>query len=269
MDIEDIEDQARAALELFMTPRRLAPRDWEAALLRQGAPLTFTNGLIARSYGAGPRVLLVHGWEGRGMNLGMFIAPLTAAGYQVIALDGPAHGESPGEQTNPVDFAHGLHNVGKELGPLAGVIAHSMGAASTALALRQGLVAERVVLIAGPSSLAGVLRRFAQMVRLPEPVAERFYALVGERAGEPAEALDIAHIGATLTTPALIIHDPADADVPFADAEAIAAIWPDARLYVTEGLGHRRILRNRDVIAMATSFITADVPSAALLGSIA
>ena len=154
MDIEDIEDQARAALELFMTPRRLAPRDWEAALLRQGAPLTFTNGLIARSYGAGPRVLLVHGWEGRGMNLGMFIAPLTAAGYQVIALDGPAHGESPGEQTNPVDFAHGLHNVGKELGPLAGVIAHSMGAASTALALRQGLVAERVVLIAGADGAA-------------------------------------------------------------------------------------------------------------------
>ena len=130
-------------------------------------------------------------------------------------------------------------------------------------------MAERVVLIAGPSSLAGVLRRFAQVARLPEPVAERFYALVGERVGMSAEALDIAHVGATLTTPALIIHDPADADVPFADAEAIAASWPDARLYVTEGLGHRRILRDRDVIAMATSFITADVPSAALLGSIA
>src|SRR6478672_7473873 len=143
MDVADIETQARAALELFMTPRRLAPREWEAALLRRGTPLTFGNGLVARSFGAGPRVLLVHGWEGRGMNLGMFIAPLNAAGYQVIALDGPAHGKSPGEQTNPVDFAHGLLGAGQELGPLAGVIAHSMGAASTALALRQGLDAER------------------------------------------------------------------------------------------------------------------------------
>ena len=269
MDVEDIEHQARAALQSFMTPRRPAPRDWEAALLRQGTRLTLANGLVARSYGVGPRVLLVHGWEGRGMNLGMFIAPLTAAGYQVVALDGPAHGESPGEQTNPVDFARALLGVGHELGPLAGVIAHSMGAASTALALRQGLEAARVVLIAGPSSLAGVLRGFAQVARLPEPVAERFYALVAEYVGEPAEMLDIAHVGATLTTPALIIHDPADADVPFADGQAIAASWPDARLYVTEGLGHRRILRDRDVIAMATSFITADVPSAALLGSIA
>jgi pimeloyl-ACP methyl ester carboxylesterase len=269
MDVEDIENRARAALQLFMTPRRLAPREWEAALLQRGTRLTFANGLVARSFGAGTRVLLLHGWEGRGMNLGMFIPPLTAAGYQVIALDGPAHGESPGEQTNPADFAQGLCGVGQELGPLAGMIAHSMGAASTALALRQGLVSARVVLIAGPSSLAGVLRRFAQAAQLPEPVAERFSALVAEHVGKPAEMLDIAHVSATLTTPALIIHDPADADVPFADAQAIAASWPDARLYVTEGLGHRRILRDRDVIAMATSFITADVPSAALLGSIA
>jgi pimeloyl-ACP methyl ester carboxylesterase len=265
----DVEDQARAALEMFMTPRRPAPRDWEAALLQQGTPLTLANGLAARSFGAGPRVLLVHGWEGRGMNLGMFITPLTAAGYQVIALDGPAHGESPGEQTHPPHFAQAILGVGQELGPLAGVIAHSMGAASTALALQQGLVAERVVLIAGPSSLAGVLQRFAQMAQLPEPVAERFYQLVAERVGAPAEALDIAQVGATLTTSALIIHDPADTDVPFADAQVIAASWPAARLYVTEGLGHRRILRDRDVIAMAVSFITADVPSAALLGSIA
>jgi pimeloyl-ACP methyl ester carboxylesterase len=265
----DVENQARSALQMFMTPRRIAPRDWEAALLQQGARLAFANGLVARSFGAGPIVVLVHGWEGRGMNLGKFIAPLTAAGYQVVALDGPAHGDSPGEQTNPAHFAQALLGVGQELGPLAGVIAHSMGAASTALALRQGLVVERVVLIAGPSSLMGVLRRFAQVARLPEQVAERFYQLVGEQVALPAEELDIAQVGATLTTPALIIHDPDDTDVPFADAQAIAASWPDVRLYVTNGLGHRRILRDRDVIAMAVSFITADIPSAALLGSIA
>lgn len=269
MDTADVEAQAREALRLFMTPRRLAPRDWEADLLGQRPPQTFANGLVGRAWGEGPMVLLAHGWEGRGVNLGRFIAPLVAAGYQAVALDGPAHGDSPGETTNPVNFAEGILGVGRELGPLAGVIAHSMGAASTVLALREGLAAEKVVLIAGPSSLAGVIRRFAQMARLPEQVAERFYQLVGERAGEPAESLDIAHIGATLTTPALIIHDPADNDVPFTDAEAIAASWPGARRYVTEGLGHRRILRDPSVIAMAVSFVTADTQSAALLGSIA
>ena len=269
MDTETVETQARAALKLFMTPRRLAPRDWEAALAQEGSPLTLANGLVARSYGDGPRVLLLHGWEGRGMNLGRFIAPLVASGYQAIALDGPAHGASPGEMTNPVDFARSLLVVGKEIGPLAGVIGHSMGAASTALALQQGLVAQRVVLIAGPSSISGVLQRFARMARLPDPVAERFYQLAAEYVGIPSDSLEIAQVAAHLTTPALIVHDSADSNVPFADAEAIAASWPASRLYVTEGLGHQRILRDPGVIAMAVSFITADVSSAALLGSIA
>lgn len=256
-----IEQQAHTALRLFMSPRRPSPRDWEAELLRQGTPRTFSNGLVAQAYGAGPVVLLVHGWEGRGMNLGRFIAPLVAAGYTAIALDGPAHGASPGEMTNPLDFALAVLAVGREIGPLAGVIAHSMGSASTALALQRGLVAERVVLISGPSSLAGVMQRFAQMMRLPEPVAERYYQLVGEHVGVPAEALNIAQVSGDLTAPALVIHDRDDAEIPFADAQAIAAQWPAAQLYVTEGLGHRRILLDPAVIAMAVGFMRGGKPS--------
>lgn len=252
----DVETQARIALQKFMTPRRPSPREWESALLRQGKPLTFANGLVASCFGSGPRVLLVHGWEGRGMNLGKFIEPLITAGYQAIALDGPAHGNSPGETTNPMHFGHSIVEAGKELGPLAGVIAHSMGAASTALALQQGLAARKVVLIAGPSSLAGVLRRFARMAQLSEPVTERFYQLVAEQVGTPAEALDIASLSAHLTIPALIIHDPADAEVPFTDAQDIAAMWPASRLYVTEGLGHRRILLDPGVINETVAFLT-------------
>lgn len=252
----DVETQARAALRMFITPRRIVPRDWETDLLRQQPPRALANGLVARVWGDGPRVLLAHGWEGRGVNLGGFIAPLTAAGYQAIALDGPAHGDSPGEMTNVMEFARGILDAGSELGPLAGVIAHSMGVATTALALRQGLAAERVVLIAGPSSLSDVMRRFAQMARLPEPVAERFYQLLMEHTGISAEVLDIARIAATLATPALIMHDRADADVPFADGQAIAACWLGASLYITEGLGHRRILRDPEVIAAAVSFLT-------------
>jgi pimeloyl-ACP methyl ester carboxylesterase len=265
----DVESQAQAALQMFMTPRRMQPRDWETELQQQGRPRTFTNGLAATVFGEGPRVLLAHGWEGRGMNLGRFIAPLTTSGYQAIALDAPAHGASPGERTNPVDFSRAMVAVGRELGPLAGVIGHSMGAASTTLALHQGLDAEKVVLISGPSSIAGVLQRFAQFARLPEPVAERFYQVVADYVGIPADALEIARVAADLRTPALIIHDTGDREVPFVDGLAVATHWPASRFFVTKGLGHRRILFDSGVIAMSVSFITADVHSAALLGSIA
>lgn len=265
----DVETQAHAALQMFITPRRLSPREWETALLQQGKPLTFANGLVARTFGAGPRVLFVHGWEGRGVSFSKFIAPLVASGFQVVALDGPAHGDSPGETTHPMDFARGIVEVGRELGPLAGVIAHSMGVAGTALAIQQGLVTRKVVLISGPSSVTGVLNRFAQKAQLTEPVAARFYQLVEEHVGVPAKDIEIARVGADFSTPALIIHDRDDAEVPFADGQAIAATWPRARLYATSGRGHRRILLDPNVIALATSFITADERTAALLGSIA
>lgn len=252
----DVENQAHTALRMFMTPRRLPPRDWEAALLQQGTPRTFANGLVASLFGAGPGVLLVHGWEGQGMNLGQFVAPLVASGYQAIALDGPAHGASPGEMSHPMSFAQGILGVGQEVGPLAGVIAHSMGGAGTALALQRGLAVQRVVLISSPSSITGVLQRFAHLAQLSAPVADRFYQLVEEHVGLPADEVDIAHIGAGFSTPALIIHDTADREIPFADAQAIAATWPASSLYATKGLGHRRILTDPGVITAATGFLT-------------
>jgi pimeloyl-ACP methyl ester carboxylesterase len=55
--------------------------------------------------------------------------------------------------------------------------------------------------------------------------------------------------------PALIIHDRDDADVPWQQAELLAKAWPGARLLLTRGLGHMRILRNRDVIQTSVDFI--------------
>src|SRR3712207_7030695 len=55
--------------------------------------------------------------------------------------------------------------------------------------------------------------------------------------------------------PTLVVHDRDDAYTPVADGAAIAAAWPDARLRVTSGLGHRRILRDPEVVAEAVEFV--------------
>jgi|GEM_PF-220735 len=255
----EVEEQAQAALRQFVTPRRTPLRPKEAALLASATPLVFRNGLVGASWGGGPTIALVHGWEGRGVNLGAFIDPLVAAGFRVVTLDGPAHGDSPGTTTDPLDFALRLKEVGSELGSLAGIVAHSMGAASTMLAVQRGLQVRRVALIAGPASLFGVVRRFAQMQQLPEAVATRFFALMRERVGTDDAALEIQNVVRDITIPGLIIHDRKDAEVPFADAEAIAAAWPTAQLRVVEGRGHRRILLAPEVVVAAVDFLTAPV----------
>jgi pimeloyl-ACP methyl ester carboxylesterase len=57
-----------------------------------------------------------------------------------------------------------------------------------------------------------------------------------------------------LGIPALIIHDRDDADVPCADGQAVAQA-ANAELLITQGLGHRRILRDKEVITRTIDFI--------------
>ena len=258
----EVEEQARAALNQFVTPRRTPLRPREEEILASGIPMVFGNGLHATAWGSGRAVLLLHGWEGRGTSLMAFIRPLGAAGFRVVALDGPAHGSSPGDTTDPMDFALRLVEVGQELGPLGGIVAHSMGAASTALAIRRGLQVEKVVLLAGPSSLLGVLERYTRYVELPEPVAERFYSLMALRVSAPPEEMHVAEVCRDFAVPALIFHDPEDAEVPFADALELADAWPGAELHIASGSGHRRILFDPQVVKEAVAFLAGTrVPS--------
>ncbi|MGO8951400.1 MAG: HAD-IB family phosphatase [Ktedonobacterales bacterium] len=250
-----VDDLAQAALAQFVTPHRIPLRPREAEILQSGTPLVFGNGLVSTIWGDGPTILLVHGWEGRGTNLMAFIPPLVASGFRVVALDGPAHGDSPGETTDPMDFALHLIQVGQELGPLAGVIAHSMGAASTGLALQRGLRAEKVVLLAGAASLLAFLQRYAQATGMAEPVAERFYAMMALRVGVAPEAMDAAEVCRDFSVPALVFHDPDDLEVPFAEAEAVVAAWPGAELRLASGCGHRRILFAPLVVADTVAFL--------------
>jgi pimeloyl-ACP methyl ester carboxylesterase len=253
---------ARLADRLFSTPRRLPRRPWEEELRRGGSRLTLAGGLSATAWGDGPVVLLLHGWEGRGTQLGSFVEPLVGAGRRVVALDGPAHGDSPGSTADPMVFADALLHAATELGPLEAVIGHSMGAAATGLAVARGLRVDRVVLIAGPSSFAGVVKRFEAAIGLPPRAALRLRARLERRAGAPAAALDVARLGRSMRMPALIVHDPDDAEIPFSEAEAIARSWPGARLHRTSGLGHRRLLRDPATVDAVVAFVTDSRPAA-------
>jgi pimeloyl-ACP methyl ester carboxylesterase len=62
-----------------------------------------------------------------------------------------------------------------------------------------------------------------------------------------------------MTTPALIIHDRDDPDVPYAHGEEIANAWPGAQLVATAGLGHRAILRDPDVVRRTVEFLRVGV----------
>lgn len=243
------------ALRMFVTPRPFERRLKERLLLASGTALHFEGGLAATSWGEGPPVLLVHGWDGRGTDMAPFVAPLVAAGRRAIALDGPAHGDSAGSESSMVRFAEAIGAVGAELGELARIVGHSVGAGATVLALDRGLTVRRAVLIAAPATVEGIMRRFLHILELPENWLPAFQAMVEAEVGVPAAALDLVHIAGQQRIPALVVHADDDREVPVTDAQAIARAWPGARLYRVSHCGHRRILLVQAVVDEAVKFL--------------
>jgi pimeloyl-ACP methyl ester carboxylesterase len=204
-------------------------------------------------------VLLAHGWESRRTHWGAFVDALTDAGLRAVAVDAPAHGDSPGARANVLEYSRALVRVGREIGPLAGVVGHSFGAGASVIALDRGLAADRAALISGPSSLVAVTERWARHHRLTEAEIPEFVRMVEREVGEPLEGLDAARIAAGLSHPALVVHDRGDEDIPVGEGLAVAEAWPGARMLVTERYGHRRILIAREVVREVVAFLKAGV----------
>jgi pimeloyl-ACP methyl ester carboxylesterase len=245
----------RIGLRLFCTPRRHHVPEWEREITAAGKRLRVGPHLVAYTFGTGPVVLLVHGWEGRSLQMGRFIEPFVQAGFRVIAIDLPAHGASPGTRTDLIECTEALRKVGRDLGPVAAVVTHSFGGAITTLALERGFDARSVVLIAAPSSIDDVVRRFGELMGLGGAAMRAFRVGIERQTGVKLVDVEIFERVAGLQVPALIVHDRGDAEVPFHDAERLVARWPNATLLATEGLGHRRILKDDEVIGRAVDFV--------------
>ena len=258
-DVVTPTEEAELAIRLFRSPIRHARPQRESTLLATATRDTVGGGVSRQSWGdpAKPATLLLHGWEGRGAQLGAFVAPLVAAGRHVITFDGPAHGDSPGTQTNIVEFAQTVAASTAAPVRLDSVIAHSFGGPVTAFAIaREGLRPRRLVLMSGPDSLEGVLRRFRDFLGISPEAFQLFRAGVREIGGVTGEDFRISDVLRELGAPTLIVHAPDDEEVPIAEAEALVANCPNATLLRAEGCTHRKVLYAPEIVSAVTDFLT-------------
>jgi pimeloyl-ACP methyl ester carboxylesterase len=254
---------ARWAETIFCTPPRQEARTAEETFIGTGTRFTVRweqVELAAWEWGQGPTVVLVHGWGSRAGRLTDLARGLVAGGFRAVAYDGPAHGLSRARFASLPEFARALRAVADRIGPVYGVLGHSLGGAAVSLALHDGLSARRAVLLAPPADVVVFSHQFASHVGLPARAHAAMRRNLEHRLRMRWEDIHVPTVAPRLKLPALLIHDRDDPDVPYRHAEEIARAWPEARLVATAGLGHRAILRDPAVVRAVVDFLREGVP---------
>lgn len=206
-------------------------------------------------------VLVVHGWRSRTEYMRTLIEAYRDAGYKVVSLDLPGHGQSPGRRLTLVSAVEAARLTGEWFGPFVAVVGHSFGGAVAANAVVGSvkaippLAAGRLVLIAAPSSLPAIFNDFSRMLS----VGPRSQAAMADRveriAGRPLHEFTGDRQLASTPVPTLVIHAPDDREVSADHARLYAGAGDHVRLYWADGLGHRRILADKGVVERAVGFV--------------
>ena len=248
---------AEKAFVVFTSPQRTPRPESEKAWTDAAEKGSLKNGIATFSWGPrqGPLVFLIHGWSGRGTQLGAFAAPLAQKGMRVVAMDGPSHGDSADGEANAGAYAQFIIDAEKELGRCDAVIGHSFGAGCAVLAIARGFQAKKLVLIASPSRYTRVVANFAQRIGLGKRARIELDHIITSRAGISPENLNISLLGQNLKIKSLIVHDKDDKEVPYASGLEIHHTWPHSQLLTTQGLGHRRVLKDPLVVQTVADFI--------------
>lgn len=206
---------------------------------------------------ARPTILLVHGWSGRGTQLGAVVEPLLDAGYRVLSFDAPAHGQSSGRQTTIYEIADTILALQEIYGEFDSVITHSFGGPCTALAIRNGLKIKRFIAICPPATIMGLVTKFTSAMHLTKKTSTELIRLIEKNFGKHIwQELSMTTLVENIDVPGFVIHDTNDVDIPWEEGQMVANAWHNAPFKTTNGLGHRRILRDDEVISSAISFIT-------------
>lgn len=236
------------ALRLFCSPlppkflgRRAMPAPWRAEdWAFEGSHLrAWRHG---DSLGDRPQVLLVHGWGGKAAQMKSLAEALWQQGLDPVLLDMPAHGHSGGWSSHLPQWRRALFVAASHLGPLQGVVAHSLGAVATLSATARGLPVQRLALLATSAPPATVLGWFGQAFGLGEAARHDLRKRLELLSDGPLAQFEPAWLGEHLHQAVLLIHDEQDRAAPVANAQALAETLPDARLLLSSGLGHRRVL---------------------------
>lgn len=249
------------AAKLFTTPikHKIPKRELEmdrTSIQKLISIPAINKEVVVYKYGKSEKkILLVHGWSGRGTQLFKIADELLNNGYSTISFDAPAHGKSPGKTTIMVDFIATILEIEKQFGPFDVAIGHSLGGMSVLNAIKQGLSVQYAVVIGSGDIVEDIIDDFIAKLQLKAKVSTHLRLHFEKKYREKMNDYSAFLAAKETSIPVLVIHDNDDPEVPVKAGKHIYEHLRNGELLLTDGLGHRKILGNPKVIERIVQFI--------------
>jgi len=246
---------------LFATPVKFNAPEREL-MMRESAKkeriVLPSNGKELQVYKYGyskTRILLVHGWAGRGTQLYHLADKILENKMMVVSFDAPAHGISDGKRTNMLEFIEAIRLIEKKYGPFDAAVGHSFGGMSLINAVAGGLKVNKLVTLGADNSIPEIFSYYVDKMELKPDIARRLKRRFEKKYNLRLDHFTSEHQAERIKIPVLVIHDSEDRFVPVSSAVAIRQKLQNGELLVTHGLGHHKIFKSPVVVQRIIDFL--------------
>lgn len=237
------EGVAQKAFTLFCTPRKGKVLQLQTSFLDKARHDVVTvGGKKLQTYcwpGKKETVLLLHGWESNSFRWRNLIGLLQNEGYQIIAFDAPAHGNSSGSILNVPLYAECTEHVIQRFNPDC-IVGHSVGGMTAVYHqhLYPNSSVQKIVTVGSPSELSDIMLQYKKILGFNNRVLSALDDYFKKHFGFGIHDFSTATFASTITIPGLLIHDELDTIAPVHASERVHATWKNSTFVKTSGLGH-------------------------------
>lgn len=248
------------AAKLFTTPikHRIPKRELEMdtnSIQQLISVPSINKSIMVYEYGkSDKKVLLVHGWSGRGTQLFKIADALLKEGYSTVSFDAPAHGKSPGNSSIMLEFIASIFELEKQFGPFEMAIGHSLGGMAVLNAVKSGFHTDKIVVIGSGDIVQDIIDDFIKKLQLKPEISIKLRDHFENKYDEAMDNYSAFKAAEAIEKPILVVHDENDYEVPVKAGINIHQHVKNGNLLLTQGLGHRKILGDTNVIQKIIEF---------------
>ncbi|WP_454782740.1 alpha/beta hydrolase [Legionella sp. WA2022007384] len=213
----------------------------------------------------GKKILITHGWISRAAYMARIIQALYQQGYEVYALDFPAHGEAKGLQLPWTDAVAILKDTINQHGPFYAVIGHSFGGSMLLNTLnvagqlpewQLNQKPERAILIASPTQMRSPVNRIAKKFKLSGHGYLQLRQVMKQQAQFDINLIRLHHfIAQSPDISFLCIHGELDDTISTKESIEFCEKYSNSRLCLLPDANHVSVLLDERVGPLVCNFL--------------